>query len=200
MKAAAQRVLDIALRQAAAGRTMAHAAMAGAPSCTAHRHYPAGDLHDTASGCRYFYHAHGRGGGEHGHFHLFVDVPGQPGFAHLAGLSLDPQGQPLRWFTTDAWVTGEQPLPAPALLARLAGFRIQARGRLAPVADWLSAMVQLFEPQLARLIARRDQALARHAAKGQADGGYRQRRTELLSSCDASLARRLQASDLSNSH
>ena len=38
---------------------------------------------------------------------------------HLAALSLDVNGQPVRWFTTNRWVTGEHWRPA-VLIERLA--------------------------------------------------------------------------------
>jgi hypothetical protein len=169
MLAVAQIAASVQLRYAQRGGSLAQAALAGAPSFVEMRHYPKGDVSDAETGHRFYYHAHRRDEPEHGHFHLFAFDRAQPhGFAHLAALSLDRTGQATRWFTTNQWVTGGQWMAAEDVLATLERFSVRTQGRLAPVARWLTAMVQLFQPQLRTLLHDRDAALKRfidaHAA------------------------------------
>lgn len=195
---AAQRVAEIQLRYARQGFGLAHAAMAGATVLENLRHYPAQDVVDPAAGTRFYYHAHGSRrcpAQEHGHFHLFAypgGTPSGPDFMHLAGLSLDARGQPFRWFTTNRWVTGERWHPASEVLAALETFTLETRGRMAPVARWVSAMVQLFQPQLAALVRRRDAVLARRMTHQDADTAFEDRRLDVVTECHFSLSARLQ--------
>ncbi len=161
--AAAQTAAAVQLHCAQQGKSLAQAVLGGAHTFSEMRHYPQNDVSDAQTGHRFYYHAHRRDEAEHGHFHLFAfDQANAPHFAHLAALSLDHTGQATRWFTTNQWVTGEQWLPADGVLQALGHFSVQTKGRLAPVARWLAAMVQLFQPQLAQLIRARDVALLRH--------------------------------------
>ena len=92
-------------------------------------HYPKGDVYDWKTHSQYYFHAHPPSESrfpEHGHFHTFLRPKGMPigvkpapvdGFAmpedpndalsHLVAISVDEDGQPLRLFTTNRWVTGE---------------------------------------------------------------------------------------------
>lgn len=173
---AAARAVALQLGWARRGTSLAHAALAGARRCEPLRHYPAQDIVDAQAGTLAYYHAHGsrrRPADEHGHFHLFArhnpQVPGD--FLHLAGLSLDERGRPLRWFTTNRWVTGERWAEADEVAGALAAFRLRGRGRLAPVAAWLEAMVRLYRDDLARLARRRDALIARRLAGTHGAGG-----------------------------
>lgn len=191
-QAAAQVALEVPLRYARAGSSLAHAALAGARQFIELAHHPKADVRDAAAGTQFYYHAHRHGGGEHGHFHLFARGPeGAGDFVHLAALSLSAQGLPLQWFTTNQWVTGEHWAPATAVQARLASFRVATPGRLAPVARWLTAMVQLFQPQLHRLLQDRDQALS-HLQQQHPDLSpqtlRQDRRFDILSATSAELA------------
>lgn len=168
LAAAALDAIEIPLAYARRGLGMAQVALAGAERFERWRHYPAGDLRDAAHASQCYYHAHDSRRShrdEHGHFHLFVRAPDGTGFHHLAALSLDALGQPLRWFTTNRWVTGERYADAAALQSLLDGFELQTRGRLAPLARWLQALVCLYRPQLAALLQRRDAMLQCRAAR-----------------------------------
>jgi hypothetical protein len=189
-QAAARIVATTQLDYAVRGQSIAQAAMAGAHAGRAWQHFPARDVVDPAHGTRYFYHAHDshRTAGEHGHFHLFAPDPGgaaDGAFVHLAALSIDPRGTPLRWFMTNAWVTGESWRPAAQMRVALRGFTVETRGRLAPVARWLSAMVRLYEAELTDLFRLRDLRLK--ASGGATDD----RRIDLLAGCPVNLFDRL---------
>jgi hypothetical protein len=190
-QAAARTALSVPLRYARAGSSLARAALAGAARFEALRHYPAGDLVDARSGHRLYYHAHRLDEPEHGHFHLFASAGATGSPVHLVALSLDTAGQPLRWFTTNRWVTGGRWLDAGRVQALLQGFELRTRGRLAPVAAWIVAMVALFADELAALLRARDAALAprlQGLSRRQADAVLEDRSLELLSECPALLA------------
>jgi hypothetical protein len=160
---AAGQVLAVQWQFASQGRSLAGAALAGAHRFVEWMHYPREDHVDRATGVRFFYHSHGadqRPAGEHGHFHVFVPTPGEPGaISHLIVISLDAKGLPLALFTTNQWVTGETWRSAPTLVSLLPSFSLHANGRLAPVARWLSGMVALYDDVIAALLQERDRRL-----------------------------------------
>ncbi len=200
LEAAAREALAVPLAYARQGTSLAQAALAGAREFREMAHHPRKDVSDAQAGTRFYYHAHRRDPHEHGHFHLFAYGLGGPrqfagtnDFAHLVALSLDHRGMPVRWFTTNQWVTGECWMPADAVTDALGRFRIHTRGRLAPVARWLSAMVQLFQPALNTLISERDAAMNRHIDRLGQDAAWQDRQVDVLSHTPADLSQRIQA-------
>lgn len=186
--ASAQTALEVPLRYAQAGTSLAHAALGGAQHFEELRHYPENDVVDAAAGTRFYYHAHRHGVVEHGHFHLFVHG-GSPGdFMHLAALSLDHHGQPQRWFSTNRWVTAGRWRAASEMRAALRRFEVRTRGRLAPVASWLTAMVRLFSDELSDLLRERDALMAPHIRQQGREAALEDRRLELLNERPAALA------------
>lgn len=189
----ALRLVAVQRRLAAGGLGLARAAMAGAATLEPLRHHPERDVVDAGRGQRFYYHAHGSHrcpADEHGHFHLFQhDADG--GFVHLAGLSLDARGWPLRWFTTNRWVTGERWAAAAEAIAAIDGFAPRTHGRLAPVADWLGAMVHLYRPTLAALLRRRDRVVARRLARASAGTVFEDRRLDVVTERRIDLGARL---------
>lgn len=164
---AAQAAVTVAWRYAQSGKSLASVALAGAAQCRQGQHYPARDVVDDVHGYRFYYHAHPSSrypAQEHGHFHLFSNGAGRLGFAHLGGLSLDNMGQPLRWFMTNGWVTGETLQAASHARVALKGFQVQTCGRLAPLARWVSAMAVLYAQELDELLLARDQWLVQRTA------------------------------------
>ena len=86
------------------------------------------------------------------------DEPGDP-WSHLVAIALDRNGAPLRFFTTNRWVTGETWYPAADVARMLERFAIAAVSP-APLLDrWITALLGLYRPQLARLLAERDAAV-----------------------------------------
>jgi hypothetical protein len=182
----------VQLAYAQRGVSLAHAALAGSASFEELQHYPKGDVSDMAAGTKFYYHAHRRDDAEHGHFHLFSYLSTQPGdFVHLAALSLNHQGLATRWFSTNQWVTGEKWAPADQVIAALAQFRVTTRGRLAPLARWLTAMVQLFRPQLQDMIRQRDLAIQKHCTKNALPDVLANRNIDVLSDTPADLHQRI---------
>ncbi|WP_321339449.1 hypothetical protein [Breoghania sp.] len=140
--------------------------------------YPKGDVQDPETHSQYFYHSHTPDemlNGENGHFHLFVrpaeiapdmepwDLPGafvpekpEARFVHLAAISVDGAGWPLRIFTTNRWVTNETLYRADDVIGLLDHFRIALARPNWAVNQWLNAMVVLYRPQIEALIRERD--------------------------------------------
>lgn len=192
LMAAALDAVNVPLRYVKQGSNLALAAMAGARQGVYLAHYPDKDVIDVVNNTRFYYHCHRQPRLEHGHFHIFVNDH-QPGrFMHLAALSLSAKGEPLRWFSTNAWVTGEHMQSADSVIAHLDNFEVQARGRLAPVGRWLSAMVHLFRPQLVQLLHRRDVLMQRRCQRQSLTALYEDRRIDVISQCSATLPRRIQ--------
>lgn len=199
--AALQQAIEVPLQYLQAGTNLATAALAGARRYEAYRHYPRSDVVAQAQRTRFFYHGHASSctpRQEHGHFHLFVEHADgiTPAYSHLVALALDQHGLPLRWFTTNRWVTGERWCAAPSLQAQLPQLHWHSRGRLAPVARWLSAMVQLFQGEITELLQQRDAALATIDGGLSLEQRFELRSVDVLSACDASLANRLAGAEL----
>lgn len=169
---AAQTLLAVHAHYAQRGQSLAQAALAGAKQFVRWQHYPHDDVDDVANGSRFFYHAHEPHEmlqAEHGHFHVFTRWgSGQPlRYAHLIGIAIDHRGSPLRLFTTNQWVTGEDWRDAARLTPDLQRWGVHTAGRLAPVARWLTAMVRLYANRIASLLHERDAVLQAHAQRHQ---------------------------------
>ncbi len=160
------------------------------------RKYPHGHLCFGGNPWRAYYHCHDapeRPEGEHGHFHIFrrQHRPDENKYdwLHLAGLSMDGMGQPLAWFTVNAWVTGDPlrsatvPSPVPALEVDAAGSDLER---------WLLAMVGLYRAEIEALLAQRDQRLRALAGTRNAAEIMQDRAVYVLSRMPIDLVARLQ--------
>jgi uncharacterized protein DUF6969 len=78
---------------------------------------------------------------------------------HLVAVALDRRGEPVRLFTTNRWVTGETWYRAEDAVQLLGRFRLQTDQPSAVLNRWLGALVRLFEPDIAALLRRRDEAI-----------------------------------------
>jgi hypothetical protein len=190
---AATELVAIQARLADQGLGMAQAALAGARHVESLRHYPRRDVIDAGNRSQFYYHLHGSSrcpAQEHGHFHLFTRHP-DGAFSHLAGLSLDDHGWPIRWFTTNRWVTGETWRPAAALERDIDRFAPRTQGRLAPVARWLGAMVLLHRNSLKALLRRRDAVVSRHLLQQDASTFFEDRGHDVITEQRIDLAHTL---------
>ncbi len=171
-------------------------------------HYPKGDVFDHETHSQFYYHAHPQEvrAGEHGHFHTFVRPRGMPGgilpapipgielpegdneaLSHIIGISMDPQGIPIRLFTTNRWVTGEVWYTADDVRAITEAFAIDVAHPSWPVNRWVTAMVRLFQPQIAKLTQARDRRVAGWAATHPDTDVYEDRDLEIASALDISI-------------
>jgi hypothetical protein len=80
-------------------------------------------------------------------------------WSHLVAVAMDPTGAPLRFFTTNRWVTGETWYPAADLARMLDRFTLSEDGPSPLLNRWIVALIALYKPQLADLVAQRDAAV-----------------------------------------
>ena len=169
-------------------------------------HYPKGDVFDKETHSQYYYHAHRGAWNEHGHFHVFMRHGGMPNdvypvsnngdeewpsgedaICHLVAISIDEYGFPKRLFTTNRWVTGETWYAADDATAMLERFQIDHAWPSWPTNRWISGIVQLFSPQIADLLAVRDQVVNNWAENHPGADVYEDRDLEITSELDISV-------------
>jgi len=140
----------------------------GVPDFIQGQKYPQPALAFAGGRCRTYYHSHPLTGvepAEHGHFHLFVqhdDAVSDPAWTHLAALAMDRDGQPLRWFATNRWVTGGPWGEHERLLSAVDALAPASEQGILP--QWLAAMMQLYRTELDALLCSRDAQLVRRLA------------------------------------
>mgnify|MGYP001313100428 CR=1 FL=1 len=214
MEAAAFVVLDSQQCLAEGATTVVGEVLKGQGAFVQWDHYPAGDVYDWNSHSQYYFHAHPPDrranvwGAEHGHFHTFMraagmppgtrpaDIPGNDSVAetdalsHIVALSMNREGQALRLFTTNRWVTGEQWYAAEDVIALLDRFEIDQSVPSRPVNEWITNLMRLFRPQIEELLRRRDAALADWQARFPKDEttAYDDRDLEVTSVTDIDVA------------
>ncbi|TJY64834.1 hypothetical protein E4T66_00915 [Sinimarinibacterium sp. CAU 1509] len=196
--AAAARLTQQMVRMARLGRSILNELADPAAAPKIWQHLPEGDAHDPRSGYRYYYHCHpGHGAtrAEHGHFHVFADADRAGGVTHLAAIGVDAHGLPLRLFTTNRWITDECWKPAGKVLDLIDGFVLRAPQGLKRVHAWLSALLQVFRPQLRWLLRARDQRLRELRGGQPRPGLFDDRRVTILSQFHVSLAQQAVALD-----
>ena len=172
-------VLDTFARESRHPVGDAIATTAGPFSCA--QHYPSSDVEDPNTGCAWYYHAHcaeqAPAWNEHGHFHCFIyterlspaaqpmALPAQPdwrngGLVHLAAISFDASGTPIRLFVPNRWVTDEWLYPSRHVIALLDHFCIATGDpRYALTTRFLAAVLRLFHPHIAAALRHRDRAV-----------------------------------------
>jgi hypothetical protein len=190
---AAQELAKIQMRYAESGRTLNEAALCGAKDFIEWQHYPINDLVDEVSGYEFYYHAHSADEmphGEHGHFHVIKRDT--KSFHHLIGIALNPKGLPIRLFTTNQWVTGEEMADATTAIKSIRGFEMVKKGRMALVGRWVSALITLFAVEIEELILERDQKIANLVAEmGNRELVMNSRKQDVLTECKIDLMARL---------
>jgi hypothetical protein len=190
---AAQELAKIQMRYAESGRTLNEAALCGAKEFVEWQHYPANDLVDEVSGYEFYYHAHSADEmphGEHGHFHVMKRDT--KGFHHLIGIALNPKGLPIRLFTTNQWVTGEEMAGSTTAIKSIRGFEMVKKGRMALVTKWISALIKLFSAEIECLILERDQKIAQLVAKqGNREIVLNSKKYHVLTECKIDLMGRI---------
>jgi len=152
-------ILLAILQEMAAQRTNAVLALLGdVDRLKSTHHYPETGLLFAKNRWRAFYHRHETPTSihtkEHGHFHIFTAIDNRA-WAHVAGLSIDAEGQPLQWFMVNRWVTDGPWLERDRFLSQLKTAAADTgEGGLA--GSWLVALLQLYRDTLSGLLARRD--------------------------------------------
>ena len=175
-------------------------------------HYPKGDVFDRETHSQYYYHAHRGVEGEHGHFHTFLRAGGIPpgaepvpyegkeewpagkdAVSHLIAISMDRFGFPIALFATNRWVTAEGWYRARDVVRMVDRFRMDHAYPSWPTNRWMSAMFQLFRPQIAALIAERDEVLASWTERHPDRDPYEDRQLEITGALRISVDAQLRA-------
>ncbi len=118
---------------------------------------------------RAFYHCHpspDHNADEHGHFHIFIRAPSADAleWTHLAGVSMNNFGQPLRWFAVNRWVTAGPWLAANVLQTQLNRLP-KATLSMDLTERWLIAMIRFYQAALHELLQERDRVLMDYQAR-----------------------------------
>lgn len=117
---------------------------------------------------------------------------------HLAGIVIGRGGAPTGLFTTNRWVTGETWYRADDMIRLLDRVRFD-RTRPARLLDrWIEAVMCLFQPEIAALLAERDKAIHRWRWRWPRANAFEDERLEVTSSCAIDLAARLAAVERRN--
>jgi len=111
---------------------------------------------------------------------------------HLVALAVDRRGEPIRLFTTNRWVTGETWYRADDVIGMLDRFRVGGEQPSALLNRWLGALVQLYQPEIARLLRERDTAILERRWRRRGNV-LEDPRLEITSSLDIDLDTRLAA-------
>lgn len=173
-------------------------------------HYPEGDAYDPETHSQYYYHAHREDREEHGHFHTFLRPKGMPSdirpapladfeppegdnaaLSHLIAISMDAHGYPTGLFTTNRWVTGEVWYAAEDVCRMVEIFEMDQARPSWPVNRWITAMLQLFQPEIFDLLSRRDAAVKAWEGKHPDRNTYEDREFEITSEINISVEDKL---------
>lgn len=142
-------------------------------------HYPDNDeVCDKINHTQYYYHSHPSHDPlrltEHGHFHVFLRGnafpkttepllisekhrlnPKKDNLSHLIAIAMNENGSPVALFTLNHWVTQGLWYSASDMIKALEAFVIQENTY--PLTNqWLSAFIQLLQPQVIELLKARD--------------------------------------------
>lgn len=156
-------------------------------------HYPPDDVVDRRSGSQFYYHAHRDGDHEHGHLHLFWHATStglrrylrsdrarwvRTAPTHLLAISLDARGLPTALFTVNRWVTDGHWFDADTTMSFVERFALGEVEGHETSCRWLTGFVRLYRPAIEKLLAQRDDRLARRPDPVRA---LEERRLEVLS-------------------
>jgi len=114
-------------------------------------------------------------------------------WTHLVAIAMEAGGTPLRFFATNRWVTGETWYAAADVAAMLDRFVVAPGGAAPLVNRWVTALIGLYKPDLAELLARRDAAVMdwrrRRRAKVHV---FEDRRLEIAATLEIDIERRIE--------
>ena len=100
-------------------------------------------------------------------------------------------GLPVRIFTTNQWVTGEQFQWADQVMEGVHHFHLETKGRMAPISRWLVAFMRLFANEIEQLVLARDLRLASLSEVMDLEKVLDLRDHHILTQCNINLMERL---------
>jgi hypothetical protein len=112
--------------------------------------------------------------------------------AHLIAVAIDARGEPVRFFTTNRWVTGETWYGADDMIRMLDRFELRTGAPSTLLNPWLTSLVRLFRPEIAVLLRQRDKAVREWQWRWRRQGHvFEDTRLEIASSFEVDLEARL---------
>ena len=118
---------------------------------------------------------------------------GNDALAHFIAISMNGPGFPIGLFTTNRWVTDETFYPAEDNIAMLDRFRIDHTFPCLAVNRWITAMLDLFRPQIKELLLVRDKTVKTWAATHPGVDVYEDRDLEITSIMNIDVDRQIAA-------
>ena len=115
--------------------------------------------------------------------------------SHLIAIAIDHDGEPVRLFTTNRWVTGETWYRADDVIRMLDRFSLDNAEPAGPLNAWLAAMVRLYQPEIAMLLRKRDEAVMDPLRRRRKIDVFEDPKLEITSSLSIDLDARLAAVD-----
>lgn len=112
---------------------------------------------------------------------------------HLIGVSMNPDGEVIKLFTTNRWVTGETWFDAGDVIAMLDRFDVAVAQPSWPSNRWLTSVLRLFRPQIIDLVRARDRKVADWARAHPDRDVFEDRELEITSELSISLERQVDA-------
>jgi hypothetical protein len=115
--------------------------------------------------------------------------------SHLVAIAVDGTGEPVRLFTTNRWVTGETWYRADDAIRMLDRFTLDAAEPASLLNGWVTALVRLYQPEIAMLLRRRDEAVMDPRRRRRRVDVFEDPKLEVTSSLAIDLDQRLAAID-----
>jgi hypothetical protein len=115
--------------------------------------------------------------------------------SHLVAIAVDRDGEPVRLFTTNRWVTGETWYRADDVIRMLDCFVLDAAEPASLLNAWLAAIVRLYQPEIAMLLRKRDEAVVDPRRRRRRVDVFEDPKLEITSSLPVDLDQRLAAVD-----
>ena len=115
--------------------------------------------------------------------------------SHLVAIAIDGCGEPTRLFTTNRWVTGETWYRAEDVIRMLDRFSLDGAEPPGVVNRWIGALVRLYQPEIARLLRKRDEVVMDPRRRRRRVDVFEDPRIEITSSLAIDLDARLAAVD-----
>lgn len=115
--------------------------------------------------------------------------------SHLVAIAIDGSGDAVRLFTTNRWVTGETWYRAEDVIRMLDRFSLDAADPSSIVDRWLTAIVRLYQPEIAMLLRKRDEAVMDPLRRRRKIDVFEDAKLEITSSLSIDIEARLAAVD-----
>jgi hypothetical protein len=115
--------------------------------------------------------------------------------SHLIAVAIDGSGEAVRLFTTNRWVTGETWYRAEDVIRMLDRFSLNGAEPPCIVNRWLAAIVRLYQPEIAMLLRKRDEAVMDPLRRRRKVDVFEDPKLEVTSSLSIDLDARLAAVD-----